>query len=220
MPPAAPPSRRASPAPTRCCSSSAPMSPLLAVVMSAKMDLPRRRSTSRRSSIDPIRAADPSPPLPQPQPRARRSRRQSTPHRRSSQPPLPPPTVDADLDADPRPARRSAGAGERSTRASRRSVGRRRSVTRPRLLTPPSELRPPYPAVEAAQRGRSDADASADDRRAAAASIAVDPVGRADRPSSSRAPAPDRALALSARRPRTAARSSSTVITLRFELDG
>ncbi len=190
---------------------------LLAVVMSAKMDLPGRFDPGPKLIKIPI--APPSPPIqtadPRPTPRP-------VDNWDNPQPtvPIPQPNIPA---VDPGPATVDpgpmAGAGTASL------PGLPNLITAPirhdaRLLTPASELKPPYPASkllseeEAVLRLKLTIDRNG-------RVVAVDPVGPADR-----------AFLEAARRhlmahwryqPATEdgrSVASSMVITLRFELDG
>lgn len=189
---------------------------LLAVVMSAKMDLPQRIK-------DPPILVDSFPKSPPPQP----SKPPQTPQPQhkirltNPQPNVPiPPTTNQPLDRTPTTIdSEPVGGGGAVTPDVPKPVIT--TIHRdPRLLTPPSELKPPYPASklvseeEATLRLRLSID---ENGRVAA----VDPVGRADP-----------AFLDAARRHLIAhwryqpasedgrAVASSVVITLRFQLDG
>ena len=192
---------------------------LLAVVMSARMDLP---IPIDRAPIDVFWVPQPQdpPPVPQPMPipEQPRIRPIDQPPPRVPLPPQQPQTLDPGpaQAADPGPI---AGAGTNVIAQIPRPV---LTPIRhdPRLLTPPSELKPPYPAAkllseeEATLRLR----LVIDERGRV---IAVDPVGTAD------------GVFLQAARRHIVAHwrfqpatedgrpvASSTLITLRFQLDG
>jgi periplasmic protein TonB len=188
---------------------------LIAVVMAAKMDLPQR-IVNAPIIVDLI--PDPTPPDPEPQV-ARQPAAQPIPSRPTPQVQIPNPTNDrmdttqtVPLDPIPLgPAVDPAGSGPIVADPVR---------TGPRFATPASEMRPPYP--EAKRRLEEEAvlklRLSIDQRGRV---VAVEPVGNTDR-----------AFLDSARRhiiahwrykPATEdgrAVASSTLITLRFELDG
>jgi protein TonB len=189
---------------------------LLAVVMSAKMELP-----GRVFHPAPTILSFPKPPPPPPSHHATQPRQTEralvTPSRTVPLPPIDSPNVDTSgPTVDPGPV---IGGGTAIIPDLGPSV-----VTPirhdPRLLTPPSELKPPYPASkllteeEAVLRLRLTIDEHG-------RVIAVDPVGRAD---SIFLQAAQRYLVAHWRyQPATEDGrpvASSTVITLRFQLDG
>lgn len=191
---------------------------LLAIVMSAKMDLPRIVS---RPPIDIFWVPPPKAPVPLPPPRPAPHPRTQTLDQPPVHVPLPPqtqPTLDPGptTTIDPGPI---AGAGTNTITEVPRPV---LTPIRhdPRLLTPLSELKPPYPASkllteeEATLRLRLTIDEHG-------RVTAVDPVGRAD---GVFLQAAQRYLIAHWRyQPATEdgrAVASSTVITLRFQLDG
>lgn len=190
---------------------------LLAVVMSAKMDLPQR-IRDRPTIVDFFpRPVPPQPVKPPPAPPSQDTARISDPRPNVSLPPTSNATVDPGSAATDLGPALGASTAIIPTFPKLTPTPIRHDA---RLLTPPSELKPPYPASkllseeEAILRLRLTIDENG-------RVVAVDPVGAADR-----------AFLEAARRHlmahwrylpatedgRTVA--SSMVITLRFELDG
>lgn len=188
---------------------------LLAVVMSAKMDLPQR-IIDRPIRIDWIEPIEPPPPNKPLRPSERPHAGPTVSRSLTPVPPLPGPLLlpnPAVLDPGPLVG---PSVSPTPTPASMPAPVR----FGPQLVTPPSELRPPYPpamlasGVEAMLRLR----LTIDERGRV---IAVEPIGRAER-----------AFLDAARRHLIAhwrykpaseggrAVAASTVITLRFQLDG
>jgi protein TonB len=193
---------------------------LLAVVMSAKMDLPTRFHRGPPIIVDFVpRPVDPPPepqatPLPIP-------RLLPAPVPTPFQP-LPLPRVDGPTvtpgPLDLGPAIGGGGAATGSTTSP--PIKFVPLNEGPRLLTPPSELRPPYPPSKllSEEEATLKLRLSVDERGRV---VAVDPVGRAD--AVFLAAARRHLVAHWRYKPATAdgrAVVSSTVITLRFQLDG
>jgi protein TonB len=189
---------------------------LLAVVMSAKMDLPGR--THREPPIKVDFPIDPSPlPTPIDQPQTSTHPAFTNPTR--NVPPAPvnnPPADTGPIAVDPGPI---VGGGTAVLPAIPKQIPTPIHHDA-RLLTPASELKPPYPASkllteeEAVLTLRLTIDASG-------RVVAVDPVGRADRIFLEAA----RSYAIAHWRYQPAtddgrAVASSLTVTLRFELDG
>ena len=189
---------------------------LVAVVMSAKMDLPTP-FIDKPIQIIPLRPIDPPPPpnpLPNPAPRPR-------PGPTATDPSVPPPSQDPGLSTVPTLPDPGPITGP--------SVDPMpQPTTRPlppvhlgaQLLTPPSELRPPYPQAKllAEEEATLKLRLTIDEHGRV---VAVEPVGRADAVFLAAArrhlfahwrfkPASDDGRAV----------ASTTVITLRFQLDG
>jgi periplasmic protein TonB len=190
---------------------------LLALVMSAKMDLPSRIFPHKPTKIDFIPVPMPPPPT------GHQASRTPTPVFTTSDQavktrPIDPPVSTNPTTSDSDPALSGGGVGGIPTIPQPIITTPIRHD--PRLLTPPSELKPPYPAdkllseEEAVLTLRLTIDEHG-------RVIDVQPVGRADR---SFLEAARRHLMAHWRyRPATddgRAIASSTVITLRFELDG
>lgn len=192
---------------------------VVAAVMSAKMDLPTRLKDGPLEIIFVPAAKDP-PPQPVIEPRVPQSRRPSAIDRPPQQIPLPPtgslPTVDAT------PSLPNFDAMIGSTASVRPSIDPLPAPVRTeaRLLTPAAELKPPYPhsklltEEEAVLKLR----LTIDERGRV---VAVEPLGRTDRVFLEAArrhlithwrykPASEGGRAIPA----------TTVITLRFQLDG
>ena len=183
----------------------ASMSPLIAAVMSAKMDLPRESSTRRpidRSDRAGRAAAAARADSRKPQPSRSRADRHVPIDR--------PDAAAADIDADPaRPdplpdLRRHRRTGVDPTARSADPTADRRSASAARFATPPSALKPPYPRAKLASERGGGAAAPPDDRRARPGGR-----GRAGRP---RRSAPSS--------PPPAATSSRTGATSRRREDG
>jgi protein TonB len=192
---------------------------LLAIVMSARMDLPRRLLPDRPTKIDLIPLPPDPPPVtrhtpPRPQPPILTIPEQTV----KTRPIQPPPVSLIPTLPDPGPAIGGSGASVIPTIL--QPIATAPIHHDPRLLTPPSDLKPPYPADKLLSEEEAvltlrltiDEHGRVTD---------VQPVGRADRSflEAARrhlmaywryAPATDDGRAI----------SSSTVITLRFQLDG
>lgn len=192
---------------------------LLAVVMSAKMDLPTRFHRDPPIIVDFVpRPVDPPPepqatrlPIPRPLPAP-----VPTPFQ-----PLPLPPVD-DPTLTPGPIDLGPAIGGGTATGSTSSVPTKLVPIHkePRLLTLPSELRPPYPPSKllSEEEATLKLKLSIDERGRV---VAVDPLGRADAVFLTAA----RRHLLSHWRYKPATEDgravvSSTVITLRFQLDG
>ena len=190
---------------------------LLAVIMSAKMDLPRRIFHAPPTKIDLIRI--PPPPAPIPTPRARPTPQPlplTTPDQEVKPPPMQPgPMVSNPALPDPGFA---TGGGTGNPTISR-PVETAPIHHDARLLTPPNELKPPYPADKLLTQEEAVLTLRlAIDERGRV--VGVQPIGKADRSFLDAArryliahwryqPATDGGRAI----------GSSTVITLRFQLD-
>lgn len=190
---------------------------LVAVVMSAKMDLPIpfKPKPIEVTWIDPVEPPPPTPipthdPRPQPGP--------TVPNPTGPLPPLPGPDLTTNPPiSDPGPIVGPVGPPVPDPIPVPRPAPVRSG---PQLLTPPSELKPPYPAIKLASGEEAvlRLQLTIDDKGHV---VAVNPVGRADPVFVSAArryllahwrykPASDDGRAVAA----------SLVITLRFQLDG
>jgi protein TonB len=189
---------------------------LLAVVMSAKMDLPRRLSPERPFIFIPVPNPPPPPPTPMPQstPRPQPSPTVTEPHIPVQ--PLP------GSDLSPTPAFPDPGpvAGNGPV-ADPMPLPKPVPIhLGPQLLTSPDTLKPPYPATKLAsgEEAALQLRLTIDERGRV---VAVEPVGRAD--PVFLAAARRHMLAHWRYRPASEdgrAVSSTVVITLRFQLDG
>jgi len=188
---------------------------LVAVVMSAKMDLPSR-IIDRPITLIPIHPVEPPPPIPLPNPTPR-----PQPGPTSTDPrvplPAPGPDVSHNPTADPLPVPGPVPLPYPEPVPVPRSAPVHAG---PQLVTPPSELKPPYPQAKllAEEEATLKLRLTIDERGRV---TAVDPVGRADAVFLAAArrhllahwrfkPASDDGRAV----------ASTTVITLRFQLDG
>jgi len=189
---------------------------LVAVVMSAKMDLPQKLLREPPITLIPIHPVEPPPPIPVPNP-APRPQLGPT----ATDPSVPLPSQDPGLSTVPTLPDPGPITGP--------SVDPMpQPTTRPlppvhlgaQLLTPPSELRPPYPQAKllAEEEATLKLRLTIDEHGRV---VAVEPVGRADAVFLAAArrhllahwrfkPASDDGRAV----------ASTTVITLRFQLDG
>jgi periplasmic protein TonB len=188
---------------------------LVAVVMSAKMDLPAR-FIDRPITIIPIRPVEPPPPNP---PVERTPRPQPGPTATDPTVPLHSPGPDVvPIPSPPDPMPMPGPSVDPVPQPTPRPLPPVHLGAQ--LLTPPSELRPPYPAAKllAEEEATLKLRLTIDERGRV---TAVDPVGRADAVFLAAArrhllahwrfkPASDDGRAV----------ASTTVITLRFQLDG
>ena len=189
---------------------------LIAVAMSAKMDLPERIRDATEIKFIPL---PPPPPPNRPPPKAEPKPSQSTITRTPTIVPVPQPRIDQ-LDPTPIPAIPSLPAIRPMPNPEPRIAPVPAPVrVGPRFATPADAVRPPYPASKIA----SDEEAvlklrlSIDPRGRV---VAVEPVGRAD--PAFLAAARRHLLAHWRYKPATEGGrtiASSTVITLRFELE-
>ena len=192
---------------------------LVAVVMSAKMDLPAKiRNAPLVIDLIPVPAPPPEQPIAQPTPQPRA---QPLPFDHPAPRVPTPPVSDSHPDAGTIPPKPGPVAGSGGVELPALPPITPAPVRRDaRLLTPPSELRPPYPPSKlvSGEEAVLSLKLTIDDRGRV---IAVDPVGRADR------------VFLDAARRYLIARwryqpasedgrsvASSITVTLRFELDG
>ena len=194
---------------------------LLAAAMSARMELPPRHG-NEPIKIDLIPVPKPPPPQPvakqQPEPQPEPMRQWvSHPQPQVPIPHLQPPPVDTtDTSIDPVPV---VGAGT-SVVPTLPTITASRVRHDPRLITPPWELKPPYPAVKIASGEEASLNLrlTIDERGRV---VAVDPVGGADRAFFDAA----RRYMIARWRYQPATEDghvvgATTVITLRFQLDG
>ena len=189
---------------------------LLAVVMSAKMDVPGRLSREPPTIFIPVPNPPPPPPTPMPQsaPRLPPGPTVTEPHIPVQ--PLPGP------DLSPTPAFPDPGpiAGNATVPDPMPLPKPAPIHLGPQLLTPPDSLKPPYPAIKLAsgEEAALQLRLTIDERGRV---VAVEPVGRADPVFF--AAARRHMLAHWRYRPASEdgrAVSSTMVITLRFQLDG
>ena len=189
---------------------------LVAVVMSAKMDLPQKLLREPPITLIPIHPVEPPPPIPLPNPAPRP---QPGPTATDSSVPLPsqdPGLSTVPILPDPGPI--TGPSVDPMPQPTTRPLPPVRLGAQ--LLTPPSELRPPYPQAKllAEDEATLKLRLTIDEHGRV---VAVEPVGRADAVFLAAArrhllahwrfkPASDDGRAV----------ASTTVITLRFQLDG
>ena len=192
---------------------------LVAVVMSAKMDLPGKiRNVPLVIDLIPVPAPPPEQPIvqPQPQPRAQPLPFDHPVPRVPTHPVSDSHPDSGTITPNPGPVAGSGGVELPSLPPITPAPVRRNA----RLLTPPSELRPPYPPSKlfSGEEAVLNLKLTIDERGRV---IAVDPVGRADRVFLEAA----RRYLIAHWRYQPASEdgrsvSSSITVTLRFELDG
>jgi periplasmic protein TonB len=194
---------------------------LLAAVMSAKMDLPAPFHREPPIIIDSYKEPPPPPPVPMAAPRAPQPRTVppiDDPTQVIKAPSVHPTSVQAYPDPNPGPV--IGGGGVATMPFIPQPVVTSPIRHDPRLLTPMSELKPPYPASKLASEEEATLRlrVTIDDRGRV---VAVDPVGYADREFLDAArrymvahwrydPATEDGRPI----------ATTTVVTLRFQLDG